>query len=148
MAEKTTLGLAVFYLATMVGIGDLAELGRGSYYWTGEEITSTLSLAAAVGAVWFWHWRQLLAKRGDLSEDGHSLIHFHLFMASSLLVLGLVVHGKNSFSSLVEMLQGEGGRTLAAAAVNLAITAGLWVHHVRLLGQEIEYGKAAARRKR
>ncbi len=141
-------GLAVFYLPAMLGIGGLmAVLEGSSYSWQLDETVGTLSLAAVAGVIWLTHWQALLNRR---AADGHNLAYFQMFLASSLLVLGVLVHGTNTLSSAARLLLqlGEGqGWALAAALANLAVTSALWLYHLRSFRQEAAVAGASRKRK-
>lgn len=141
-------GLAIFYLPAMLGIGGLAAVLEGSSYsWQLNQTVGSLSLAAVAGVIWRVHWRMLLSRR---AADGHNLAYFQMFLASSLLVIGLLVHGTNTLSSAARLVLqlGEGQAwALAAAFANLAVTAALWLYHLRSFRQEAQAAGATRKRK-
>ncbi|MBX3046061.1 MAG: hypothetical protein KF698_03600 [Anaerolineales bacterium] len=132
----------VLWGTSLGAVNDWLHIQQGTGFRAAEGFVSAVGWALAAGLVWVFHWRSLRRglRTGSRSVRGAVLIY--LVFVTFGLAMGLMTSGSSLFEEATALLTGVvQGSTLelGTQALKLAISGGLWAHHLVMFYQEAKY---------
>lgn len=141
------IALMVFYGSSGEAVNMLVKMQPGTGEAGAEGFASALGLAGSAGLVWFFHWRAFRNRLRSMGQGLQGLALVYLFVLSSGFALWAMFQAASVIELATALLMGleEGSAwELAGQAAKLALTAALWVEHLRLFFNETNREAAQA----
>lgn len=145
------VSFSVLWGTSLGAVDDWLRIQQGTGFRAAEGFVSAIGWALAAGLVWFFHWHSLRRglRTGSRSIRGAVLIY--LLFAAFGLAMSVMTNGSSLFEEGAALLTGvveSSTLELAAQALKLAISGGLWVHHMYVFYAEAKYDMTVDKKKK